>query len=133
MNIAHSQIREDRPPSASTLFGKRTQNDAGIQVTNNFVRRRHPYAGSVVEESTIDPPPKIESEYETLKANLIKEIKASLGGQPKKERLFNHYCHTHGTGNHDSRSCKRPKDGHILTATAKNKMGGSEMVYKKRK
>jgi hypothetical protein len=136
MNIAHSQIREDRPPPSSSLFAKRTQQDAGITVTNNFVRRRHPYAGSVLEiphVDTSDPLPTGTSEYEVMKAMLIKEIKASLGGQPRKERLLNHYCHTHGTGNHDSRSCKRPKEGHILTATAKNKMGGSENVYKKRK
>jgi hypothetical protein len=79
-----------------------------------------------------DPPSKMGSDYEALKANLIKDIKASLG-DPRKERLLNHYCHTHGTGNHDSRSCKRPKEGHILTATAKNKMGGSDNIFKKRK
>ena len=139
MNIAHSQIREELPPSSASLFGKRTQLDAGIQVTNNFVRRRHPYAGSILDEPTSSTPqidsylPKDGSEYEVMKAMLIKDIKASLGGQPKKERLFNHYCHTHGTGNHDSRSCKRPKEGHILNASAKNKMGGSENVYEKKK
>ena len=84
------------------------------------------------EANSFEPPQKMGSEYETLKANLIEDIRASFDSQPK-ERLLNHYCHTHGTGNHDSKSCKRPKDGHILTATAKNKMGGSENVYEKRK
>ena len=135
MNVAHGQIREDRPPPSSSLFGKRTQQDAGVTVTNNFIRRRHPYAGSLSETTPVDsfdPPSKMGSDYEVLKANLIKDIKASLG-DPRKERLLNHYCHTHGTGDHDSRSCKRPKEGHILTATAKNKMGGSENIFKKRK
>jgi hypothetical protein len=85
-----------------------------------------------VEQDTTPPPsPNTSgSDFENLKATLIKEVKTLMA---TGKRPPNHYCWTHGVGNHDSKSCKFPKLGHVATASAKSKSGGSDHVYKKRK
>ena len=60
----------------------------------------------------------------------MNEIKGLM--KKNESKSYNYYCWSHGIGNHDSKSCKHPKPGHVATATSKNKNGGSEYVYKKR-
>ena len=43
------------------------------------------------------------------------------------------YCHTHGSvlnPDHTSATCKNPAEGHKTTATARNKQGGSDKIWK---
>ncbi len=69
-----------------------------------------------------DTNPKSSSEgFEEIKLNLLKEVKALMS---KDKKSLNHYCWSHGPGNHDSKSCKYPKPGHVATATANKKCGG---------
>jgi hypothetical protein len=43
------------------------------------------------------------------------------------------YCWTHGVGNHNSKYCRSPADGHQVTATAANKMGGNALKWNSKK
>jgi hypothetical protein len=132
MNIAHSMIKSEEPFTAASLYVKR-KNEDGSPNPNNFERtpKKANYAGA----ASIVPPqeenPRSSSgSFEEMKLNLLKEVKAFMS---KEKKSFNHYCWSHGTGNHDSKSCRHPKPGHVATATAKNKNGGCELVFKKRK
>jgi len=44
----------------------------------------------------------------------------------------NAYCWTHGLCWHSGKDCKTPEAGHVPTATAQNKCGGSEREYRPR-
>ena len=59
------------------------------------------------------------SEFEELKAFMVKEVKTLMAAGKKPPK---HYCWTHGVGNHDSKSCKFPKLGHVENATAKKNL-----------
>lgn len=130
MNIAHSMIRGDRIATAASLFGKRSAEPD----PNNFTRKRsEQYAGSATEPIPDDASTKNPTDgLELMRLNIMRDVKSLLSKKEPKPLSFNHYCWSHGTGNHDSKSCKHPKPGHVATASAKNKLGGSEFVYKKR-
>jgi hypothetical protein len=132
MNIAHSMVKAEEPLTAASLYGKK-RGESSISDPNNFERasKKANYAGAASIAPTQDENPKSSSGgFEELKLNLLKEVKAMMS---KEKKSFNHYCWSHGTGNHDSKSCKYVKPGHVATATAKNKCGGCELVFKKRK
>ena len=100
----------------------------------NFVRsskRSNDYAGSVSTSSTPAPNSGTLEEGQKIdKAELLKDLKAMMAKEKKVSS--NHYCWTHGTGNHDSKSCRCPKPGHVKEATAKKPEGGSTHKYKKK-
>ena len=101
----------------------------------NFVRtskRSNDYAGSVSTSSSTPAPNSgtLEEGQKIDKAELLKDLKAMMA---KEKKFFsNHYSWTHGTGNHDSESCKFPKPGHVREATAENSEAGSTHVYEKK-
>ena len=45
-------------------------------------------------------------------------------------RILDHYCWTHGAGNHKSCDCRNKKEGHKDNATFDNRMGGSNAYCK---
>lgn len=47
------------------------------------------------------------------------------GSRYRRRNNISKYCCTHGACAHDSRSCNNKKDGHVDTATFRNKRGGS--------
>ena len=74
-----------------------------------------------------------------LIATLIKpqeKKKKNLKGQAKNEDgQWITYCHTHGVTtnlSHTSSNCSRKKDGHKDAATLSNRMGGSDVINKKK-
>lgn len=127
MGIAHSLIRSDKPHTAADLFKRKADGDP-----NNFVRSKYAGSANQLEPSSLIPTKSNigSSDLEELKAFMVKEVKALMNTSKKPP---SHYCWTHGIGNHDSKSCKFPKLGHVTTATAKSKSGGSDHVHKKRK
>jgi hypothetical protein len=67
-----------------------------------------------------------------LVASNAKSVRAAVPSSSTKSTATT-YCWTHGTSNnikHTSETCLRPADGHQALATAANKMGGSEKVWK---
>jgi hypothetical protein len=61
-------------------------------------------------------------------ATLIAAIKSQTRNQ--KNNNGTSYCWTHGhTANSTSASCEKQADGHEVTATKTNTMGGSDHVY----
>ena len=128
MNIAHSMIKNTKTATAASLFGKRSAEPD----TSNFVRKRQePYAGSATTGNPDGDEQKSAPDgFATMRLNIMNEIKGLM--KKNESKSYNHYCWSHGIGNHDSKSCKHPKPGHVATATSKNKNGGSEYVYKKR-
>ena len=126
MNIAHSMVKSEEPFTAASLYGKKRNDDGTFERS----AKKGNYAGAAAIVPAQEDPKTTSGGFEEMKLNLLKEVKAFMS---KEKKSFNHYCWSHGTGNHDSKSCKFPKPGHVATATAKNKSGGCELVFKKRK
>ena len=74
--------------------------------------------------------------YDAIGLKILQKIDKKLDDQtttPSKSqkrkrgtrRVLDHYCWTHGAGNHKSCDCRFKKDGHKDTATIDNRMGGS--------
>ena len=47
------------------------------------------------------------------------------GARPRRQRITNRYCWTHGACAHTSDECRQRSDGHQTAATFRNRMGGS--------
>jgi hypothetical protein len=145
MRKAHALITNKKVFSASVLFSnksilKRTAEDSNPE-SNNFVRnstqRSNSYAGAASSSSSSsssfsDPGTKNDDVRHTeLKLECLKEMRAIMA--KSKVVSSNHYCWTHGFGNHDSKSCKYQRPGHVEKATAKNQFRGSNHINKKKK
>lgn len=50
--------------------------------------------------------------------------------RPRNRRILDHYCWTHGAGNHKSADCRNKRKGHKDNATFDNHMNGSNAFCK---
>ena len=55
---------------------------------------------------------------------------SSAASPKRKRRVMEHYCWTHGAGNHKSSDCRNKKEGHKDSASFSNRMGGSKSYCK---
>ena len=127
MNIAHSMIKTKTTATAASLFGKRNADP------DNFVRKRtEPYAGSATNSNPDGGNLKKPTDgLETMRLNIMNEVKGMMSKMEHKPLSYNHYCWSHGTGNHDSKSCKHIKPGHVETATSKNNKEAASTCIKR--
>ena len=139
LNNAHANIPNETLHTAASLFSsnksilKRPAAELD-ESSSNFVRsskRSNDYAGAASTSSTPAPNSGTLEEGQNIdKAELLKDLKAMMAKEKKVSS--NHYCWTHGTGNHDSKLCRYPKPGHVETADIPSPGGGSTHKYKKK-
>jgi hypothetical protein len=94
-----------------------------IQVTSGAFN----YASQVIVPSVASPSPMFSADQ---LASIAQLVAAAVHAMPTKntrsQGAAKHYCWTHGFS---SNLCKKPAEGHIESATAKNQQGGSNKRY----
>lgn len=69
------------------------------------------------------------TDLHSLVATAVAAAVANLSSRPPVPRApiatNASYCWTHGVGNHSSAKCRSPASGHLLNATLRNRLGGS--------
>ena len=88
MNIAHSMIKTKTTATAASLFGKRNADP------DNFVRKRTEfYAGSATNSNPDGGNVKKPTDgLETMRLNIMNEVKGMMSKMEHKPLSYNHYC-----------------------------------------
>ena len=67
---------------------------------------------------------------ERIDSKLDNQLDNKSGNNKRTRRALDHYCWTHGAGNHKSSECRNKKEGHKDNATIDNRQGGSNAYCK---